>query len=64
LSRSRPTSPRKKVTIKVGKETYSVGFNECHYYPLPWPTAFLEQYADNNLILKAFEMGYPGPRPQ
>ena len=54
---------KKKVTIKDGKKTYSVGFNECHYYPLPWPKALLEQYADNDFILKVTLSYFFEPNP-
>lgn len=54
---------KKKVTIKDGKKTYSVGFNECHYYQLPWPKALLEQYADNDFILKVTLSYFIEPNP-
>jgi hypothetical protein len=54
---------KKKVTIKDSKRTYSVGFNECHYYPLPWPKALLEQYADNDFILKVTLSYFIEPNP-
>jgi hypothetical protein len=54
---------KKKVTIKDGKKSYSVGFNECHYYPLPWPKALLEQYADNDFILKVTLSYFIEPNP-
>jgi len=54
---------KKKVTIKDGKKSYSVGFNECHYYSLPWPKALLEQYADNDFILKVTLSYFIEPNP-
>jgi hypothetical protein len=54
---------KKKVTIKDGRKSYSVGFNECHYYPLPWPKALLEQYADNDFILKVTLSYFIEPNP-
>jgi hypothetical protein len=54
---------KKKVVIKDGKKQYSVGFNECHYYPLPWPKALLEQYADNDFIVKVTLSYFTEPNP-
>jgi hypothetical protein len=54
---------KKKTTIKDGKKSYSVGFNECHYYPLPWPKAILEQYADQDFILKVTLSYFVEPNP-
>ena len=54
---------KKKVTVKDGKKSYSVGFNECHYYKLPWPKALLEQYADNNFVLKVTLSYFIEPNP-
>lgn len=54
---------KKKVTIKDGKKSNSVGFNECHYYPLSWPRALLEQYADNDFILKVTLSYFIEPNP-
>lgn len=54
---------KKKVSIQENKKSSSVGFNECHYYPLPWPKALLEQYADNNFILKVTLSYFIEPNP-
>jgi len=54
---------KKKVSIKDGVKQYSVGFNECHYYALPWPKALLEEYADNDFILKVTLSYFVEPNP-
>lgn len=54
---------RKKITIKNGVKHSSVGLNECHYYPLPWPKALLEQYADQDFILKITLSYFIEPNP-
>lgn len=40
-----------------------VRMNECHYYPLPWPTDILEAYADQTFILKATLSYFIEPNP-
>ena len=54
---------RKKITIKDGKKQHSIGFNECHYYRLPWPKALLEQYADSDFIVKVTLSYFTEPNP-
>ncbi|CDX28401.1 Y4BN [Mesorhizobium plurifarium] len=54
---------RRKITIEDGVKTYSKGFNECHYYPLPWPKEILEQYADQDFILKVTLSYFIEPNP-
>lgn len=54
---------RKKITIKDGVKQSSVGLNECHYYPLPWPKAILEQYADQDFILRVTLSYFIEPNP-
>jgi hypothetical protein len=54
---------KKKAAIKDGKKQYSIGFNECHYYPLPWPKALLEQHADNDFIVKVTLSYFTEPNP-
>lgn len=44
------------------KTTY-VGFNECHYYPLPWPKAILEQYAEKEFVLRVTLSYFIEPNP-
>lgn len=38
-------------------------FNECHYYPLPWPVQVLEQYPDQEFTLKATLSYFIDPNP-
>lgn len=54
---------RKKITIRPGVKQSSVGLNECHYYPLPWPKAILEQYADQDFILRLTLSYFIEPNP-
>ncbi len=54
---------RKKITIKDGVKQSSVRLNECHYYPLPWPKAILEQYADQDFILRVTLSYFIEPNP-
>lgn len=45
------------------KKPTGVGFNECHYYPLPWPKPILEQYADRDFVLKITLSYFVEPNP-
>lgn len=54
---------RKKLTIRDGVKYNSVGLNECHYYPLPWPKALLEQYADQDFVLRITLSYFIEPNP-
>lgn len=38
-------------------------FNECHYYPLPWPQDVLEQYGDQEFRLKITLSYFVEPNP-
>jgi hypothetical protein len=40
-----------------------VVFNECHYYPLPWPRDVLEQYGDQEFRLKITLSYFVEPNP-
>lgn len=41
----------------------SVVFNECHYYPLPWPRDVLERYGDQSFRLKLTLSYFVEPSP-
>ena len=38
-------------------------FNECHYYPLPWPREILERYGDQEFRLKITLSYFVAPNP-
>ena len=38
-------------------------FNECHYYPLPWPRDILERYGDQEFRLKVTLSYFVAPNP-
>ena len=38
-------------------------FNECHYYPLPWPRDILERYGDQEFRLKITLSYFVAPNP-
>ncbi len=38
-------------------------FNECHYYPLPWPRELLQQYWDQEFRLKITLSYFVAPNP-
>ena len=54
---------KKKIDIKDGRKQYSVGFNKCHYYKLPWPKEIFEAHADNNFTLKVTLSYFIQPNP-
>lgn len=41
----------------------AVVFNECHYYPLPWPVRILEEYGDQVFRLKVTLSYFVEPNP-
>jgi len=45
------------------KENGNVVFNECHYYPLPWPRDVLEQYGEQEFRLKITLSYFVEPNP-
>lgn len=48
---------------KSGKSTKLVGFNEAHYYSLPWPTSVLSEYYDASVSLKITLSWFIEPNP-
>ncbi len=50
-------------TIQPYRREQSVIFNECHYFPLPWPRAVLEQYGDQDFTLKITLSYFVEPNP-
>ncbi|MEQ5777110.1 S8 family peptidase [Thalassospira sp. NFXS8] len=50
-------------TIQPYRREQSVVFNECHYYPLPWPREVLEQYGDQEFKLKITLSYFVEPNP-
>ncbi len=45
------------------KKNSTAAFNECHYYPLPWPKEILEQYHDQEFSLKLTLSYFVEPNP-
>lgn len=50
-------------TIQPFVKASSVRFNECHYYPLPWPKSLLEQYAEQEFVLRVTLSYFIEPNP-
>lgn len=50
-------------TIRPYRREQSVVFNECHYYPLPWPRDVLEQCGEQEFKLKITLSYFVEPNP-
>ena len=59
----KPFKQFKSLDPKTGKETKSIGLNEAHYYPLPWPKELLDNYYSHDVSLKVTLSWFVEPNP-